>query len=124
MFNQAISARIRTLREIRDMSIRELAEKIGISPQNYLYYESGKYQINAEMLANISKALKIDISYFFADENDANKLITEHVRNEFSLPVKKEQEIDIIKVVNYLDKLDNSELEVLLLKLVEKLANQ
>ena len=55
--------KIRKLRRGKDLSCKDMAEKLGYkSPNGYHYLESGRCQISAEQLAIISTILETHIS--------------------------------------------------------------
>jgi transcriptional regulator with XRE-family HTH domain len=116
--NQIISERIRILREIKDLTSKELAKKIGMHPRAYSSYETGEYGLDGGMLAKISQALDIDVSYFFLDEESANNIIEEQLNNEFSIPCKEGEEEKIKSLIAKLDLIDDRKTQDALLHLI------
>ncbi|HGU6173175.1 TPA: helix-turn-helix domain-containing protein [Escherichia coli] len=65
-----LNERLKKIRKERGLSLRALAEKSGISKSTLNDIETGKSNPSVETLTKIAKALNIEISYFFSDEND------------------------------------------------------
>jgi transcriptional regulator with XRE-family HTH domain len=57
-----IALRIRDLRDIAGLTARQVAEKTGISPEEYEAYETGTRDFSFSHLFNIAEALGVDIS--------------------------------------------------------------
>lgn len=53
---------IRTIRKEKEMSIEEVAYKVGIDAQNLRKYELGRQEMKISMLRRISDALGISVS--------------------------------------------------------------
>lgn len=73
MFN--IGEKIVRLRKNIDMNQNELAEKLNISKQSLLNYETEKRLIPLDVLASVSKVFNIPIETFFSNEIDEFKNI-------------------------------------------------
>ncbi len=56
-----IAQRLQALREIRDLSAREMAEALGMSEAEYLDYESGKNDFSFSFLYSAAGKLGVDI---------------------------------------------------------------
>ena len=119
--NQIISERIRILREIRGFTSKELAKKIGMHPRAYSSYETGEYGLDGGMLAKLSQALDIDISYFFLNEEEAKNVIEEQLNNDFSIPYKDEDEEKIKSLIARLDLIGNFKTQEVLLHLIKEI---
>ncbi len=117
--NQIISERIRVLREIRDFTSKELAKKIGMHPRAYSSYETGEYGLDGAMLAKISQALNIEVSYFFLDEEAAKNIIEEQLNNEFSILCKEGEEEKIKSLIAKLDLINDRKTQEALLHLIK-----
>jgi transcriptional regulator with XRE-family HTH domain len=64
-----IGNKIRITRKIKGMSQMKLAEKIGISYQQFQKYEYGYCRITISRLMQISEALGVPVIEFFEKEN-------------------------------------------------------
>lgn len=58
-------ARVRKIRQIRRMTQTDLANVIGVKFQQVQKYETGANRISASKLADIARALDVDITVFF-----------------------------------------------------------
>ncbi|MGE4618932.1 MAG: LexA family transcriptional regulator [Planctomycetota bacterium] len=56
---------IRTLREEKGVTAKDLAARIGLSPSQMSRLESGQRRVNSEVLARIARALEVTPSQFF-----------------------------------------------------------
>lgn len=63
-----ISSRIRELREILDISTREMAAAIGIGHDTYLQYEQGELDIPISVLYAIAAQLNVDLTVLLTGE--------------------------------------------------------
>ena len=87
-------------------------------PRAYSSYETGEYGLDGGMLAKISQALDIDVSYFFLDEESASNIIEEQLNNEFSIPCKEGEEEKIKSLIAKLDLIDDRKTQDALLHLI------
>ena len=62
-----VGARVRIRRLELDLTQQELGRKLGITFQQIQKYESGQNRISAGRLKEMSRILKVPITYFFAD---------------------------------------------------------
>lgn len=63
---QQFGLEIRLLREQRNLSAKDLAERIGLSPSQMSRLESGQRRVDALLLSKIARALDVHPSHFFA----------------------------------------------------------
>ena len=123
--NKIISERVRILREVRNITAKDLAIKIGMQPRSYSYYEEGKWRFDGEILAKIKNILNIEFDYFFVDDDKANKMIKDEITNQFSINCKNEELQQLINVISILDRISETkldkELEDSLLKIIGNL---
>lgn len=61
----AVGARIRALRELRDVSQKDLAGQLGVTYQQFQKYETGDNRVSAGRLWEIAKVLRTTIVYFY-----------------------------------------------------------
>ena len=61
-----VGKRIRERRQHVHMSQDQLAEKLGVSPQQVQKYERADTRISASRLHEVSTILKVPVAYFFA----------------------------------------------------------
>ena len=64
--NGLVGRRIRRRRRLMDMSQQDLGVACGVSFQQVQKYECAYTRLSVEMLWKLSRALKVDIGYFFA----------------------------------------------------------
>lgn len=72
MINEDIGKRIRQLRESRNQTREELAEKSEISTKFLYEIEMGKKGLSADTLLKISKALSCNCDYLLTGKNPEN----------------------------------------------------
>ena len=66
--NQEIAERLRTIRELSDMSAAELAEKMGVDVKEYEQYEAGNVDIPISALYDVSNTLGVSITELLTGE--------------------------------------------------------
>lgn len=71
-----VAARVREMREIRQLSREELASHLGIDAQTYARYEEGLDDIPASILYGIAQRLEIDMSTLLTGENPRLNVFT------------------------------------------------
>lgn len=64
-----ISERLKSLREDADLSQKELAKALGVSPSTIGMYESGKRTPDSEMLTRICDFFNITVDYLLGRSN-------------------------------------------------------
>jgi transcriptional regulator with XRE-family HTH domain len=64
-----IAERIKNLREILKISVEEIAEKCGLSVEEYLSYERAEVDFSFSVLHNIAKVLGIDVTDIITGES-------------------------------------------------------
>jgi len=68
--SQEIGSRLRILRQLAGWSQEQLSELVGVSPQQFQKYESGKNMLNTEKLQLVANALSVPIQALFSEFND------------------------------------------------------
>lgn len=63
---QKFGLEIKLLREQRNLSAKELAERVGLSPSQMSRLESGQRRIDAVLLSKVARALSVHPSHFFS----------------------------------------------------------
>lgn len=63
--DKAVGARIKRLREVREISQKDLARQLGVTYQQFQKYETGENRISAGRLWEIAKILRSTIVYFY-----------------------------------------------------------
>ncbi len=63
-----IASRLSELRELSDIGLEAMAEKLGISVDTYKQYDSGESDIPASMLFEISQILNVDMGLLLTGE--------------------------------------------------------
>jgi transcriptional regulator with XRE-family HTH domain len=101
--SKEIGHRLRMLRQQAGWSQERLSEQIGVSPQQFQKYETGRNMMNTEKLQLVANALSIPIQALFseADENIpvgvSEQLLLDSYR---AIPSKRLQENILEIVVN------------------------
>jgi len=63
--DRLVAQRIRERRGLLDMTQQELADRVGIAPQQVHRYERGESRVTAGRLAQFAESLRVPITYFF-----------------------------------------------------------
>ena len=87
-----IGKKIRSLREQKHLSVKEIADKIKLTPVLMSQIESEVVPPTVATLLNISKVLGVGIDYFFVQENSVEKI--ELTRENERLRVAKSRASD------------------------------
>lgn len=66
---QLIAERIAALRDIEEVSLEEMAEATGKSPEEYREYEEGKRDFSFSFLYTVAQRLHVDITELLTGEN-------------------------------------------------------
>lgn len=66
--NKLIARRLKGLREIMDVSVEEAGKVCGISPDDYLKYESGEKDIPVSILHSMAKAYNFELTALLSGE--------------------------------------------------------
>ena len=74
-----VGKNIRILREIKEISQKELADKIGVPSGTLSHIERGSRQPSIEMLYNIADALNVSVINFFLDEKEIARFMFDDV---------------------------------------------
>src|SRR4029434_4468577 len=69
---RAIGEKLRAIRQQRQMSLRELADKAEVSASMLSQIETGKAYPSVRSLYNIADALAVPVDYFFPEEGSNN----------------------------------------------------
>lgn len=73
-----VGKRIRHRRWLVGMTQQQLAEKVGIKFQQIQKYETGMNRVSASRLWDISDAVGVEISFFFAEMADDKDVVDEN----------------------------------------------
>ncbi len=87
--------KIKQLRINRNMTQQQLADAISKTLSTVKKYETGQIMLNIDTLYDISKALNVDIKYFFDD--DSNSLFESFIE-QYGLSNLPESEINELKI--------------------------
>lgn len=71
-----IADRIKELREISDISVDEMADRLDMDTGSYQIYEAGETDIPASILYRISSGLKVDMSVLLTGEDPRMHVFT------------------------------------------------
>ena len=67
-YNKDIGNRIRELRELSDITIKEIAERLNINEETYIQYENGEIDIPASFLYELAHIFKVDLGLLLTGE--------------------------------------------------------
>ena len=67
-YNKDIGNRIRELRELSDITIKEIAENLNITEETYIQYENGEIDIPASFLYELAHIFKVDLGLLLTGE--------------------------------------------------------
>ena len=67
-YNKDIGNRIRELRELSDIAVKEIAEKLNIKEETYIQYENGEIDIPASFLYELAHIFKVDLGLLLTGE--------------------------------------------------------
>lgn len=115
-----VGIRMRLRRHMLKLSQERLGELIGVTFQQIQKYEKGLNRVGASRLKSIADALKIDVSYFFAEEKIGINQIAEPAPDVDFIDFCSTSEIG--KLMQSFQKIENSSIRKTVLKLVDHLA--
>ena len=87
---EQIAERIRTLRQILEFTVAEMAETTGMTEQEYMEYESGTKDFSFNFLFKCSTKFGVDISELVIGETPKLKLYT-LTRKGQGMPIKRRE---------------------------------
>ena len=99
--SKEIGDRLRMLRQLAGWSQERLSEIIGVSPQQFQKYETGKNMMNTEKLQLVANALSVPVQALFSDLDEkipvgiSEQFLLDSYR---AIPNKKLQE-NILEIV-------------------------
>lgn len=70
---------LKQIRKSRGYTQQEVAERVGISQNNYSYWENGKVKIDSESLKKLAEIFNVSVDYLIAGDEDTS-LISEKYR--------------------------------------------
>ena len=65
--NEELSFNLKRARQQRDLTQKQVAEKLNVDRSTYTYYESGRTTPTIYQIINISKILDVNLSYFLLE---------------------------------------------------------
>ena len=111
--HEEVGARIRELRNHKDMSLEELAERSGVSKTPLSKLERGKSNVTLKTLARVANALEVSVAAIMDIEDPSLLDGTDELRlSELSRYLKKltsKQQVDIIHIVKTLPEWGHAE---------------
>ena len=75
--------RLRELRKNRGLRQKDIAEKIGVSPQSYGYYENGINKPDPEMLIKLANFFQCSTDYLLGREDDFGNIVVQGTEDPF-----------------------------------------
>ena len=67
-YNKDIGNRIRELRELSDITVKEIADELNITQETYLQYENAEADIPASFLYELAHIFKVDLGLLLTGE--------------------------------------------------------
>ena len=67
-YNKDIGNRIKELRELSDIAVQDIAQKLNIDAETYTQYETGEVDIPASFLYEIANIFQVDFSLLLTGE--------------------------------------------------------
>ncbi len=83
-----VAERVKALREMCDISVEEMAEVVGKTPEEYLVYESGEMDFSFTFLYKIAEKCGVDMVELLTGEKPHLSECT-YVKNGQGLPMKR-----------------------------------
>lgn len=65
--NEELSFNLKRARQQRDLTQKQVAEKLNVDRSTYTYYESGRTTPTIYQIIKISKILDVNLSYFLLE---------------------------------------------------------
>ena len=81
--------RLRELRKNRGLRQNDIAEKIGVSPQSYGYYENGINKPDPEMLIKLANFFQCSTDYLLGREDDFGNIT---IQTEKPAPLPQDEQ--------------------------------
>lgn len=91
--------RLRELRKNRGLRQKDIAEKIGVSPQSYGYYENGINKPDPEMLIKLANFFQCSTDYLLGREDDFGN-ITIQTEKPAPLPPDTQELVNIYQALS------------------------
>ena len=91
MKSEEIGQRVYEARKLRKMTQQNLGKKLGVSFQQIQKYERGHNRIPSTRLYDISKALDMNMGYFFGEDLEVGEDM--RISNEGLLLLRKAEQI-------------------------------
>ena len=80
---QEIASRVKDMREVCEMSVQQLADKLDVDTETYTKYESGEIDIPASILYEISLIFDVDTSLLLTGEDRREAYDYENLASNF-----------------------------------------
>ena len=88
-----VAPRLRGLRDAMDMTVEELAEQVGASPEDVRNYESGEHEIPVSFLFNVAQAFQIDLTVLMSGK-EAHLHTASLVKSGKGMSVERRKDYD------------------------------
>lgn len=92
-YNKDIGNRIKELRELSDISIKEVANSLNIDEETYISYENGKIDIPASFLYELSNMFEVDLGLLLTGE-ESRMSIFDVTRANKGIAVERQKEYE------------------------------
>lgn len=91
-----VSNRVRAIRMQRGLSLKQVADKIGLMYQQFHKYEAGLLRISAGLLVSLAEALECEVADFFPPELRGDKTLDVDLR----LDLLKQEIITLVQDID------------------------
>lgn len=93
--NERLGSKLRKMRKTQNMSLAQLAEKIGKTSSYLSQVERGLAEPSITALREISQALDVPMFYFLVENEKHNAVVRKEERKELSFP-KSKSKVELI----------------------------
>lgn len=134
IIDQKIGEKMRIRRSMLGLTQDELAKEMGITFQQVQKYEVGRNKLSSSRLWDLSRILKVPMSYFFEDVIDAlmdedsfaekkDSLFVQEDGESLGLATSIFQKKDMIEMIRNFSKIENEDIRKNILELIKSLAS-
>ena len=94
----ATKDRIKELRQLHKLSVKDFAAKIGVSPSTIYMYQSGERDPSPEVMESIADLFNVDMDYLYCRSNIANMAL-EYASGHAIKEISKEDNYKTIPII-------------------------
>ena len=117
--DQHVSKRIRTIRMQRGLSLKEVADKVGMAFQQFHKFEAGLLRVSAGLLISLAEVFDCEVTDFFPPELRGEKALEMSIRVEMlqqeivNLVLQTKSEQSLLAIKTLLERQANLEAETM-----------